>query len=124
MYAPIRVTGLTLLIVTATGWIVGWCVATPLTQRIAQSYHSVMLAYSMGWGLLGIAYVAFGVLAIVRRDTFAKSPARFHQRIAARTPWLYPGGWGTTEREWRLMMIPIGVIIIVVGLMAVFNVGL
>jgi hypothetical protein len=84
---------------------------------------AVMLAYSAAWGLIGAGYVAFRLFALVRRDAFARWGARFHQRIAARVPWLYPRGWGTRESEWRILMIPIGLTIIVVGFMAAFNVG-
>ena len=96
----------------------------PSQRQRALDRLSVMLAYSVGWGLIGIAFVVLGVVAIVRRDAFARNGAGFHRRVASWAPWLYPAGRGTTEREWRVSMIPMGVVIMLVGVMWFFKYGL
>jgi hypothetical protein len=74
----------------------------------------------MWWLGLAVAvgYTVFGVVMIRRRERFAHRGARFHQRIARAAPWAYRGRMGTaytSEDFWRVLMVPLAVLIIVGG---------
>lgn len=88
------------------------------------AYLPIVLAYSVVWRLIGIAYVAYGALVLLRRETFARHAARFHRKAASRVPWLYPRVWGTSDKEWRVLIVLIGLGLIGLGMMAALNVGL